>query len=347
MDQSYSDLVSSVISKPALKNHIQQMQKSGSSLNLVDLRWEEVLKNNLTFQRFKNPLGEIFATSENEKRGELTSELQYVKCFNDKLKIIIVTKCMFSYPPNTDKNDIPMSIYIPENEVLEMISKELAKDIKHLELLKDYKFTANESCHKSICRDCKIGHNFFKLGNHKMNYKHPCIRNTFVFDGESVCARFGSMIQQVYSKMFLAIVEVNLAYRLILNRDEKKCIRFGGNLHKIVAFDENKLTYDEPVFMGNYEPACFEPLITVSSECSSENIRAETANGTGVICCDQKGQFYEVDEIEKSVLKSNKRKLSVSNSEDDIIEAVPANFKYVRIDQNDANVKVEESDLVM
>lgn len=250
---SYSDLVSKVLKNDVLAKAAKEMSTIQSSdkstLDLVSTDWAYRLENDIVFQDFQfnpNHVGRSTSSSIN---------YEYETSKGVLFEVTLAGLCRFAKPYKGKPSSSPPSIIISNSEPLSKIAKVMTKDYGlNITISDEFKFQFNP-CGILICKFCSDSAEKIRKLGYKLNkHNQPCIRNTFVYDGENIVNRFLSHIEESYPQNFMALVHLRINTRYNYtdqNNLNQKIHRIGGTVTNIIVFDEVKLYSYKPVNLGN------------------------------------------------------------------------------------------------
>jgi hypothetical protein len=276
---SYTSLVQNVLNAKPLKEKVAKFASTQQFINLVTPEWRSEWK-----KHFKGVNYGPIQPGDKINKQTLTTSVNVM--FVGKFRI--------------DQKHQSRSIYsITPCEPLSTILNEINRDIRHdTEIVPYATFFLNE-CPRCIrCDNCEKGKVDYKKQNVPYKPKEPCISNTLIFDGKSIRNRFFSHLKDIVigGNDFEAVVAVSLRNRAIYLRDDKKVVRFSGNLERMVAFNENRNCVEEDINIGELElipPIQKQKLIEEEEEKPTKKQKLMAEKPIEDVLCDESIEWAE------------------------------------------------------
>lgn len=249
----YLNLISKIMGNEQLKKGINDLVVRSGALNLITPNWKRLLENENVYRRLMK--GEFF-TTHNPKRNKET-KIEYIRFtktnfFEDiTLHLIIVSPCFIRDQSKFRKCPENFLLYLPSTILLREIAKAFNKTVKDCIFLNDCTLWQN-FCKDNWCLKCNSAKAEYLQAGQKVNENEPCISKTMWYNGKEIVARFGSSLQDIYSRKCLAILEVEMNARIYKFRqsDSTTTMRIGGSWNSLIAFDSDKLKSQVGIHLG-------------------------------------------------------------------------------------------------
>lgn len=256
--ETYAALVEQLLSIPALAQYVSTCPDD--ILNLVTLDWKQRLENYALYQDFVHNSALLFREPTVSYNKIFT--VQKLKETVDPLRVLVAVKCQIPRAYGDAKEETTFPILLQESVVLKTLTEAMTKDMDSKLKMDDSLKVFISPCHYLSCTYCMAAMKRMNDMKQKIPSKNqPCILNTRVFDGETICNRFGSQLKGIFQNQFVAIVECTLNSRFVFeNKNDAgiKTVRVGGQATKLLAMRETALNPRETLVLGNMSSLCEE-----------------------------------------------------------------------------------------
>lgn len=222
----YNKLIQLTLTNSELAKAAQDMSDVSGALNLVDLDWENKLKEYDVHQRHLEH--KVLYSKGKYCRDNKVYVRNIVKP-SDVYKIIVLGAMYYDKPEDGKPSSIIARDCLPLGE----IGKAMQENPQHN--LHDGARLFFDICDPSICVICQEAHKAQNVPiDHKRNW---CVTKLRVYDGLNLKHTFKMHLEDVMQRIqFLAICQVSIRSRSTFGDDKYK---IGGNISNIIVFQQS------------------------------------------------------------------------------------------------------------